>query len=151
MEWLQDLNYPALLVGSVLAFLIGWLWYSPVMFGKMWQAYYKITPEDARKNMGKSMVLGFILTVLIGITMGVLLDGGVASIVLSSYNEPASKDMAFSLKIALLCGFGFIFAWTLMASAYNNKPLGLAIVEGLYGVVTCLVFALVFAGWHRVF
>ena len=35
-ELTNDLNWLAVIVGAVVAFLLGWLWYSPKMFGTKW-------------------------------------------------------------------------------------------------------------------
>lgn len=151
MEWLGDLNYVAVVVGSVLSFLIGWLWYSPVMFGKVWQAHYKLSDEDMKAGMGRSMGLGFIFTFITGLAMAALLESGVASSIIDGVHQPAVNDLMLSLKLALLCGGGFILIWSLMGAAYTRKPMGLAFAEGLFGVVTLVVFALVIAGWNEVF
>ena len=38
MEITTDVNWLAVFVGAVLAFVLGWLWYSPMLFGKKWAA-----------------------------------------------------------------------------------------------------------------
>jgi len=35
-EITADVNWLAVVVGAVLSFLLGWLWYSPALFGKKW-------------------------------------------------------------------------------------------------------------------
>ena len=36
MEITANVNWLAVIVGAVVAFLVGWLWYSPILFGKKW-------------------------------------------------------------------------------------------------------------------
>jgi len=36
MEITANVNWLAVIVGAIVAFLIGWLWYSPMLFGKKW-------------------------------------------------------------------------------------------------------------------
>lgn len=45
---------------SVLSFLIGWLWYSPFLFGKFWQAI-KAHKEVSTKSMLISMGIHFVI------------------------------------------------------------------------------------------
>jgi hypothetical protein len=35
-EITTNVNWLAVIVGAVLSFLLGWLWYSPMLFGKKW-------------------------------------------------------------------------------------------------------------------
>lgn len=37
-EIIANVNWLAVIVGAVVAFLAGWLWYSPMLFGKTWAA-----------------------------------------------------------------------------------------------------------------
>jgi hypothetical protein len=70
------LNWLAVIVTAVIGFLLGWLWYSPVLFAKPWMAAMKITPErmqeTAQKGMAKFLVQGFIYTVISTIALAML-------------------------------------------------------------------------------
>ena len=60
------LNYLHVLLVTVAGFLLGWLWYSPVLFAKPWMAELKITQEQmkaaAQKGMAKLFLSGFLYT-----------------------------------------------------------------------------------------
>ena len=62
------LNYVHVLVVSVAGFMLGWLWYSPVLFAKPWMAEMKITEEKmkaaAAKGMARFFIQGFLFTML---------------------------------------------------------------------------------------
>jgi len=45
-ELYMEVNWIAVLVGAVAAYLLGWLWYSPKLFGTKWMAGVGITPDD---------------------------------------------------------------------------------------------------------
>ena len=36
VELTQNVNWMAVIVGALLAFFVGWAWYSPKLFGKRW-------------------------------------------------------------------------------------------------------------------
>ena len=156
MDWFSNLNYPAIITGTVLVYLIGWLWYSNVLFGKAWMAHYNLTAESVKSGMARAMILGLILTFILGVVVGILLDGGVASYTVENLRGEkvqhlGSANLGFSLKVALLCGLGFILLWALMGAVYNRRPLKIVLIESMYGVVAVVVFALVIAGWNQVF
>lgn len=48
------LNYVHVLVVTIAGFLLGWLWHSPVLFGKAWMAEMKITEEMAKEITSKA-------------------------------------------------------------------------------------------------
>lgn len=35
-ELIADVSWAAVIVGAVVSFLVGWLWYSPMLFGRKW-------------------------------------------------------------------------------------------------------------------
>ncbi len=63
-ELITDVNWIAVVVGAVVAFGVGALWYSPKMFGTKW-AEWNGLKLDNPKNMTCAMVLQFIATFLL--------------------------------------------------------------------------------------
>ncbi len=60
-ELTANVNWLAVIVGTVVAFLVGWLWYSPRLFGKQWA-------EGSGVDLGSasSMPVGAMVTQLLG-------------------------------------------------------------------------------------
>jgi hypothetical protein len=54
-------------VASVVQFILGALWYSPVLFGKQWMEIMEVTllSDDEMKKMQKSMAPFYILQILL--------------------------------------------------------------------------------------
>jgi hypothetical protein len=71
---IESLHPLALLVVSIIGFVFGGLWYSPVLFAKPWMAEVKITPESAKAaGWGpQRMVLAFALTLVSTSALAVL-------------------------------------------------------------------------------
>jgi len=74
---LAHLNALAVLGTAVIGFLLGWLWYSPVLFAKPWMAEMKLTP-DSMKGMGggamaQMFATGFAYTLLSTLALAALL------------------------------------------------------------------------------
>jgi hypothetical protein len=70
---LKSLDPIPVLVVSIVAFLIGGLWFSPLLFVKAWMAEVNMTPERAKAAGGGKgrMALAFLLTVIstVGLAM----------------------------------------------------------------------------------
>lgn len=69
---LTDVNWLAVIVGAVLSFMLGWLWYSPKLFGNKWAEGVGINIQDGTGPMGLSMLAQatgtFLLAWVIGVT-----------------------------------------------------------------------------------
>ena len=68
-----NVNWIAVIVGTVLSFLLGWLWYSPKLFGVKWAEGNKIelaTSDNPMPvfSMLLQLVATFCLAWLIGVT-----------------------------------------------------------------------------------
>lgn len=47
---MSDINYYAVLVAALLSFAVGGLWYSPLLFGKMWLEEMQLKAEDIKQK-----------------------------------------------------------------------------------------------------
>ena len=63
------INYLAVLVSAIIGMIIGALWYSPLLFGKLWMKLSGMTEkqlnEAKKKGMGKMYLVAFIGVLLI--------------------------------------------------------------------------------------
>lgn len=74
MDDFSNVNWLAVVVGAVLSFLAGWLWYSPILFGKKWAEGSRVelgSADDMPKlAMGAQALALLLISTLIGITAG---------------------------------------------------------------------------------
>lgn len=62
---MPEINWIAVLVAAVACFLLGGLWYSPVLFGKAWQRETGLTDEQLKRgNTARIFGLSFVLALL---------------------------------------------------------------------------------------
>lgn len=72
-EIITGVNWLAVCVGAVLAFLLGWLWYSPKLFGKKWAEGVGLSIDCESTELPKAAMIAqalgtFLLAWLVGIT-----------------------------------------------------------------------------------
>jgi hypothetical protein len=71
-ELTEGVNWLAVVVGTVLSFILGWLWYSPLLFVKKWMEGSNIKPNPEAKMPVAPLVVQligtFLLAWLVGIT-----------------------------------------------------------------------------------
>lgn len=118
------LNIWAILVSVVVNMAVGMLWYSPVLFGKVWLKLVErkaedIDQEDANRSMGLAIIPAIVsalgLAVLVGITgsatvSDALITGTLASVAfsgMSSLNLVFFEDRSFKLTL-LNAGYTFV-------------------------------------------
>jgi len=71
----QTLNIWAILVSTVVAFALGALWFSPPVFGKLWQRANKFGPGEPGKAGGAGLLIALILTLVMSVNLAMALDG----------------------------------------------------------------------------
>lgn len=53
------LNYVMVVTIAVAGFMLGWLWYSPVLFARPWMREMKLTPEKMREIPPRGIAIYF--------------------------------------------------------------------------------------------
>lgn len=62
---MPEINWIAVVVAAVASFVLGGLWYSPLLFGKAWQREAGLTDEQLKQgNMARIFGLSFVLALL---------------------------------------------------------------------------------------
>ena len=62
-----EVNYLAVLFAGVASMIVGFLWYSPMLFGNLWMklmGHTKESMEKEKKNMGKTYGTSFVLSLV---------------------------------------------------------------------------------------
>ncbi|HTE29699.1 MAG TPA: DUF1761 domain-containing protein [Chryseolinea sp.] len=129
-----QLNYWAVLVSSLSAFVIGGIWYSPAVFGKPWMRENGFTEESMK---GGNMVKIFGLTFLLGL---------IAAINLAMYMGPENRP-AMGAMWGFLAGFGWVATFVGMHYLFERKSFTLFLINAGYSVVALTVMGTILAAW----
>ena len=72
MENFSNLNWLAVVTGTIVSFLIGWAWYSEKLVGKKWAAGSGVNMDSASKMpvfaMASQVAALFLLALVVGLT-----------------------------------------------------------------------------------
>ena len=105
------INPWAVLVAAVVAYLVGWAWYSPILWAKPWLASRgEASGGGDMSEMPKVMAYGFVNTLLMSFVIAVFL-------VLTG----ADTLMQY-LQVALLVCFGFVVTVKFNDLLYTAHP-----------------------------
>jgi hypothetical protein len=131
-----DINWLAALVGAILGNLgVGSLWYSPVLFSKVWQREVKMTDADIRGgNFAMIFGLAFVLSVI-------------AAILFAAFLGP-NPPVGDALVAGLVVGLGFVGTSMGINYLFERKSFTLWAINTGFHTAEFLVIALVLGLWH---
>ena len=115
---MPEVNYLAVALAALSAFLLGGLWYSPIMFANKWAALVGLS-EEKLKSGSMAMIFG-----------GAFLLNLVAAFVLAMFIGP------MGVKFAALAGLAVGLCWVAVSLGVNylfeRRPIGLWLINGGY-------------------
>lgn len=132
---LSTINLLAIGAAALSSFVLGGLWYSPVLFGKAWMRATGITEESAKQqNRVKVFGLAFIASLIIAFNLAMFLG-----------NDSSLGTGAF---YGFLAGFG----WVAMAFAINDlfeqRPCTLFAINAGFNTVSFTLMGAILGAWH---
>jgi hypothetical protein len=135
MNAIGHLNWLAILVATVVAFLLGGLWFSPVLFANQWVAALGKTKEEMGKP-GPAMAMSFLTTLITAISISILVH------VLNALT------MSGGVRLGLLLGIGIYATGTASDYAFTNWPRKLFLIQASYHVIMLVVMTAIIAAWR---
>ncbi|MBI1307681.1 MAG: DUF1761 family protein [Bacteroidetes bacterium] len=138
-----EINYLAVVVATVVNFIIGFLWYTP-LFGKAWgremgyDMNEKPDPKVLMKGMAFMIIGNFLMSWVLAHNMGAW------SFVPGS---DASNALGTGLSAAIFTWLGFYFPNDLGSTVWERKSWKLFGINTGYHFVSLLVVALILSHW----
>ena len=131
----MELNYLAILAATAASFVLGGLWYSPVLFGKIWMVETGITEESAQqRNMVKVFGLAILATLIV------------------AFNLAAFLGPEASLTSGAFYGFLAGAGWVAMAFAINDlfegRTLRLFAINAGYHTLSFTLMGAIIGVWN---
>jgi hypothetical protein len=136
---MPHVNYLAVLVAGVVIFMLGGLWYSPVMFAKRWVALQGKTMEEM-SAAGGSMPVKYVEVLVCGLITAWVMDIVIGFLPL--------LDVTRALKLAAICWLGFAAATSYGTALFSGKPRALWIIDTSYNLVSFLAAAVILTLWR---
>jgi hypothetical protein len=130
-----NINWLAVLVATLVSFLIGYAWYSPLLFGKAWMRASGMTEEKAKSaNMGKIFGSAFGLTLL-------------AAVNLAFFLADPSVHAGNGALYGFLTGFGWVLPGIGVTAMFEQRGWAYILINGFYWVVSLTVMGLIMGVW----
>lgn len=132
---MDQINVLAVLAAAVSAFLLGGLWYSPALFGKLWAREAGIPYDQPKKTPGPLLFFVAFLFSLIAATVFALFLGP---------NPPLNTAVRDGLTIGtcwVATSFGINYQ-------FSNRPFKLFLIDAGYYVVQFALYGVILGLWH---
>ena len=136
---LPVVNNIAVLVSGVVIFMLGGLWYSPVLFAKKWVALIGKTEAELKASAG-SMPVSYLFVFLCG-----LVTAWVMALVVGNFAPASAWDGGL---IGALCWAGFAGATSFGSALFSGKPKALWLIDSGFNLVAFVVAGIILAAWR---
>jgi hypothetical protein len=138
---LPAVNYLAVLVGGVVIFMLGGLWYSPVLFAKKWLALMGKTEAEMKAAAATSpMPLMYLSAFLCG-----LISSWVLAIILHPFTDLTPLRGALA---GGLCWLGFAGVTSYANAVFTLKPKMLWLIDSGFNLVSFVLVGVLLAVWR---
>jgi hypothetical protein len=132
-------NNVAVLVSGVVIFLLGGLWYSPVLFAKRWVALIGKTEEELKASAG-NMPTSYLLVFLCG-----LVTAWIMALVVGNFSPSTALDGGL---IGALCWLGFAGATSFGTALFSGKAKALWLIDSGFNLAAFVIAGVILAAWR---
>ncbi len=134
-----EVNYFAVLVAAVASMIVGSVWYSQVLFGKVWVRLSGKSQKDIDKakqrGMGKLYLMAFIGALVMAYVLAHFIR----------YLEVT--NVVGVIQLVFWLWLGLIATVSLGAVLWDGKPWGLYVLNVVYQLVSLIIIGIVLVLW----
>jgi len=142
MEFM-GVNLWSVLVAAVATMILGFLWYSPLLFAKPWTLAMGYDPndkakmEEMRKGAGKLYGITFIASLISAFVLAKIID------------VTTVNSALYGMKIGFAVWLGFVTTVQLTSTLFKKRPIKLYLIDTGYQLVCYLAMGAILAKWPR--
>jgi hypothetical protein len=132
----MEINYLAVLTAAVSTFVIGGLWYSPLLFQRAWMRAAGVSEGDLKKG-GEARIFGgaFVLSLLMAFNLAAFLAG-------------PDTTVAWGATAGALAGLGWVALGIGVVALFERRPIAYTLVNGGYWAVAFVVMGAILGAWR---
>jgi len=140
---LMDVNLLSVLVAAIATMILGFLWYSPLLFARPWMVLMGYDPNDKakldemRKSAGKTYAISFLASLASAFVLAKIID--VASV----------NSVFYGMKYGFAIWLGFVTTVQLTGALFGRQPFKLYLTNTGYQLVCYLAMGAILAKWPR--
>lgn len=130
----MTINWLAVLAATFAAFVLGGLWYSPILFAKAWQRAAGVSDEALKSaNMPAVFGLAFVFTLVMVVNLAFFVNGA---------------DLTMTLAYSLAAGFGWAALGLGVVALFERRPPAYFLINGGYLTLAFLLMGIILGLWR---
>jgi hypothetical protein len=139
------INWIAVLVAGISAFVLGGVWYSPALFGKAWMTENKMTVSDVKAgNAGKIYGWAFVLSLIMAANLAMYLADSPAT----CPDECAQRtDITWGTQMGFLSGL-WPFCGIAIVGLFEHKSARYIFINGGYLLLALTLMGAIIGVWR---
>ncbi len=132
----STINYFAVLAAALSTFVLGGLWYSPMLFGKAWMRANNFSDSDLQ-TFSKARMFGwsFVFSLVMALNLAMFLAGPITNTV-------------WGMTAGALAGFGWVAMAIAVVGVFENKSLAYVLINGGYMTVAFIIMGAIIGAWR---
>ena len=132
----SNINYFAVLVAALSTFLLGGLWYSPLLFGKAWMRANNFGEEDLQ-TFSKARMFGWslVFSLVMAVNLAMFLAG-------------PGTNVTWGMTAGALAGFGWVAMAIAIIGVFENRSWTYILINGGYMTVAFVVMGAIIGAWR---
>ena len=134
---MPEVNYLAVVLAALSAFLLGGLWYSPILFAKKWMAYSGIECGEDGQPKGGNMAVIF---------GGAFVLNLIAAYVLAMFLGPL--PLRYGALYGLAVGLFWVSTSLGLNYLFERRPLGLWLINSGYFVLQFTIMGAIIGAFN---
>ncbi|HEY5807789.1 MAG TPA: DUF1761 domain-containing protein [Povalibacter sp.] len=131
---MQQVNLLAVLVAALSSFLLGGLWYSPVLFGDAWKREAGDTRKPGEGHPAKVFGLSFGFAVVAALAYSLVI--------------PAPSSALHAVGQGLIIGAGIVATSFGINYQFANRSFTLLLIDGGYHAIQFAIYGVILGLWH---
>jgi uncharacterized protein DUF1761 len=142
-ESFAGINFWAVLSAAIASMILGFLWYSPLLFAKPWMRLMGVDSNDKaklaemQKDAGKLYAISFLASVVAAVVLGKFI------------NITSVNTIPYGMKVGFAVWVGFVATVQLTGSLFSKQPTLLFVINTGYQLVCYLAMGAILAKWPR--
>ena len=133
---MQEINVLAVLAAAISAFVVGGLWYSPLLCGTAWMRANGFSEEQVNA-FPKGRMFGWSLPLLL-----------VMSLNMAIFLADESTDWVWGMTAGVLAGAGWVATGLGVVALFENRSWAYILINGGYNIVALALMGLIIGAWR---
>jgi hypothetical protein len=139
---MHSLNWLAILTSAIASMILGFLWYSPLLFAKAWTREMGYDPNDKakmdemKKSAGPAYAGSFVASLFSAFTLALILHG------------LRAEDLHFGLMAGFHIWLGFVATVQFTGALFAKQSMKLFAINTGYQLVCYLAMSAILTVWR---